>query len=1026
MKKAFSILSKLLIKSIVVFVFCSLFTFAIFQTKWAKRYLTSSLIELAALHNIELSIGEIRGRLPFEWIIDHAEFKMASAPQITAKTVKMRINAFSLIKKKINIYYLHVDQGNCEATSFTADLKAAVYLKGASRFCNIEHLTLENSDFTLQMNGKISRNWEIQSLFVAFSSNNLSSLSPFLPYSLAGSIKGRFEYSEDTLKLKCESQQLSFENFPFLNSSFSLHASKTKHQWKGKCSAFSIFSNLSMDASTSFEWAPSLNWISVNDLIFHAPQTQLCGFFNASLDQKIIKGTLFGNTENLSHFNAIFPNEQLKGKCGFRFDFFPKDNQQSLVTFIRFEDVQRQELQVKNAAVSARIKNLFHSMNGHAHIEAQGIALNALELSDLECDTELNDDHSPFSLLVKGRWHDPIEVMATGNWNPHLPQVAIHWENISGFVLSKAFSLKSPCVCEMTAESFKLSPCTFDIDRGLLFARIDHSPSSSLMKIQGKHFPLELLNLFQNRLQLKGLASFDWDLFSWKPKLQGHFFMQLEQAEVFSGIKEQSFKTKGSLQLHLNDAMAQVNAELCTTDHQFLSLHASIPVALTDFPFLIKINEDMPFSAELTSEGKLEDLFDFINIGAHRLSGKLSCHLLFSKTLSSPFVQGKFHLQNGIYENYMTGTSLKHIKAEAIAHNKDIKLVSFTATDPQEEGDLSATGKITLSMIEQFPFAFDVQLNNLHAISFETLEGKLKGLLHIQGNKKSAVAKGQLEATYANFKIPDHLPGALTDLPMTYVNFPDRIQKKSAPDVSVYPLYLDIDLDVPKNGQVTGKGVNSKWEGALHLSGTYLDIAAKGKLNLVKGDYLFLGKMFSLNSGEIVFYDQPAPSAYLSLSGSCQIQGDEKIQGANVDVFLRGPLTSPALSFQSMPQMPISTLLSRILFNEDPSKISPLQGLQLAQTILSLSGQTTPFFLDKIRKTLGIDRINIVSLGNDPHQVSLQIGKYLMQGVMLSLSSGANERQVAVEVELNKGFIFKAEVDQNEQGKFSLKWHHHY
>lgn len=1020
MKKTFSFFSKLLVKSLVALIFCTLFAFAVFQTKWAKRYLASSLIELAARHNIELSIGEIRGRLPFEWVIDHAEFKVKDVPQISAKTIKIRINAFSLLRKKIDIYYLHVEEGSCITTSFTADLKAAVYLKSASRLCTIDHLTIENADFSLQMNGKIARDWAIQSLFIAFSSNNLSSLSSLLPYSLDGTIKAKFEYSEDAIKFKCDSPQLTFEQFPFLNSSFSLHASKVKQQWKGKCAAFSVFSNLSMDASTSFEWAPALNWLSVNDLIFNAPETQLSGFFNAFIDQKIINGTLFGHAENLSHFNAIFPDEQLKGKCAFRCDLFPKDNQQSLISFIRFEDIQRQELHIKNATISARIKNLFDSMNGHAHIEAQEIALNSLELSDFECKTELKNDHSPFSLHIKGQWHDPVEITASGSWNPHLPQIAIHWETMSGYALSKAFSLKNPCVCEMTAESFKLSPCTFDIDRGSLFARMDHSPASSLMKIQGKHFPLEFLNLLQSRLQLKGFASFDWDLFSWKPKLQGHFFMQLEQAELFSGTKEESFKTKGALQLHLNEGMAQVNAELCTTDQQFLSLYASIPIALDDFPFMMKINEDRPFSAQLSSEGKLEDLFDFINIGAHRLSGKLSCNLLFSKTLSSPFAHGKFQLEDGIYENYLTGTSLKHITAEAIAHDKDIKLVSFTATDPQEEGDLSATGGIRLSRIEQYPFAFEVQLNNLHAISFETLEGKLRGPLHIQGNVKSAIAKGQLEATYAYFKIPDHLPSALVNLPLTYVNFPDRVQKKSSSNISVYPLYLDIDLNIPKTGQVTGKGVNSKWEGALHLSGTYLDIAAKGKLSLVKGDYLFLGKMFSLNSGEIVFYDQPNPSAYLSLSGSCQIQD------AKVDVSLRGPLTSPALSFQSMPQMPISNLLSKILFNEDPSKISPLQGLQLAQTILSLSGQATPLFLDKIRKTLGIDRFNIVSLGNEPNQVSLQIGKYLMPGVMLSLSSGATQRQVAVEVELTRGFLFQAELNQNEQGKFSLKWHHHY
>ena len=91
-----------------------------------------------------------------------------------------------------------------------------------------------------------------------------------------------------------------------------------------------------------------------------------------------------------------------------------------------------------------------------------------------------------------------------------------------------------------------------------------------------------------------------------------------------------------------------------------------------------------------------------------------------------------------------------------------------------------------------------------------------------------------------------------------------------------------------------------------------------------------------------------------------------------------------------------------------------------------MSGNSTPDILEIIRKSLGIDRLTLITSENDPGKISLQIGKYLMRGVLLTLSQGAETRNVTVEVDLKQGITFQAEVNEDQQGKFSLKWHHHY
>ena len=238
---------------------------------------------------------------------------------------------------------------------------------------------------------------------------------------------------------------------------------------------------------------------------------------------------------------------------------------------------------------------------------------------------------------------------------------------------------------------------------------------------------------------------------------------------------------------------------------------------------------------------------------------------------------------------------------------------------------------------------------------------------------------------------------------------------------NIFPLYLDVNLDAKDNVFFEGRGLDSQWQGNLHVTGTHVDVHASGRLLLIKGEYLFAGTAFSLTEGEIIFNDKSSPGSYISINGNCAL--------SDVDVIatLHGPLSAPTLTLQSLPQMPISSLLAHLLFNKDITEISAVQALQLAQAILSLSKSQAPDIMEKIRKTLGIDRLNIVSTAkNDRETISLQIGKYLMRGVLLTLSQGSENRNVSLEVQLRRGFMLQAQIGENERGKFSFKWHHHY
>jgi len=479
-----------------------------------------------------------------------------------------------------------------------------------------------------------------------------------------------------------------------------------------------------------------------------------------------------------------------------------------------------------------------------------------------------------------------------------------------------------------------------------------------------------------------------------------------------------STRTKLSLIGALSGKQLQLEAEMLAPDGQFADIALSTSTNISFSPPFLSLDPSSQMFGELIMEGNLEEIFHFINLGNHRFEGLISARLLMNGTPSSPVFKGNLHWSQGKYRNEMTGTSLKNIEACFHTEKKMLILDQLQANDEQG-GSLLAKGELAMDIKDNFPFTLDASLDNLCFLQFDFISANFSGPLAISGNAHSATAKGALHVDEATLFIPEKLPVDIPQLDVTLLNMPPEcVQGLLSP--SFYPLHYDLQLGAPQKVFVRGRGLNSEWKGNVHLRGTNLNLNAEGQLHLVKGEFSFSGKNFELTQGEIAISDQPSQNAYLNLSGTLSLED------LTVLALLRGPFRSPQLTFQSIPSLPTSSLLSRILFNKDISEISPFQALHLAQTLVSLAGGAAPDLLEKIRTTLGVDRLNIVSAPNGSDQVNIQIGMYLTEGVLVTLSQGIDSNQVIVEVELGKGFVFQAETQEEEEGKFILKWKKNY
>ncbi|MGH7197761.1 MAG: translocation/assembly module TamB domain-containing protein, partial [Candidatus Omnitrophota bacterium] len=417
------------------------------------------------------------------------------------------------------------------------------------------------------------------------------------------------------------------------------------------------------------------------------------------------------------------------------------------------------------------------------------------------------------------------------------------------------------------------------------------------------------------------------------------------------------------------------------------------------YPFQLAIDPKKTIAGHCTIEGHVEQLFDFINVGTQRFGGFLSCRLVCSGSAEKPALFGPLSVQGGFYQNHFIGIGFKNGNIQAVANGSTLAVNHIDVTD-ENQGTATATALFQLT--PRLPFSIKGEISHFRVIQFDWLAASCSGPFTINGNLEKALAQGSLVVDEAEVHIPDQLPSTLPTLPVTFINQPPS----SAPPIvysESYPFYYDLQIHGEDKIRLTGKGLDADLAGDIHLAGKNLNVTPVGILKTKKGKFTFSGKDFKITDGEISFTDA---GSFINITSNLDLPN------LSVTVLFRGSLRSPDLIFQSNPPLPTSSILAHILFNKDISELNASQAGQLAYAIITLSGGAGPNILETIHKNLGIDRLG-VSASDETGNVSVQIGKYLMEGVLITLSQSTEQSQVIVEVEIKGGFVLQAETRFN-------------
>jgi len=314
-----------------------------------------------------------------------------------------------------------------------------------------------------------------------------------------------------------------------------------------------------------------------------------------------------------------------------------------------------------------------------------------------------------------------------------------------------------------------------------------------------------------------------------------------------------------------------------------------------------------------------------------------------------------------------------------------------------------------------------LHLENATTINQDFVQASFSGDLSLLGDLKTGHLAGSLDAHEAIFTIPDQASAMLNTVDVTFINQPNNetIPQAQALDISSneWPLTFDIAVNFPKNLRIEGNFLTSIWQGKLNLQGSDILPMIFGEIKVDHGQYLFNGKPFKINQGNITFAGEPANKT------SLYIIANRDLDEVEIDIILKGPIKNPSISFRSNPPLPQREIISWLLFNQGTSEISSFQGSQLSESITNLdSNQQSTDVMTKIRNTLHIDRLDIsrTGTGNDS-QMNFKVGKYISDDVLLSINRSTVNR-LAIEAALTKRVKLQAEVGDDAQGIMLLKW----
>ncbi len=583
--------------------------------------------------------------------------------------------------------------------------------------------------------------------------------------------------------------------------------------------------------------------------------------------------------------------------------------------------------------------------------------------------------------------------------------------NISRLSLSyqgRQLAIVQPLIIEeIVPGGFRMTGLDVRAEDGEIRGDIEYQQSGVVAKLNIRNLPMQLAALSGVDLIRSGRLDGTVDIDT-RGGARGNFDLQATTLRLKGAQIDDPFDliARGTLDgTALNVTAEMSGAQLV----QPLVATARIPLISVAGSPLPTPDNNAPFNAAVDWSGDVGEIWSFVPLPDHILSGPVVINGRATGTLASPTLSGGATLTGGSYSNLEFGTQLNNMNAKA-DFTSDGRVVFDLTSNDGVTGQISASGSyvVSSSMLDA-----RMALVNAALVRRDDLTAVISGEATARSQGKDIAINGDFRTNYVELRLIGGFGGSLVVVDAIPVGKSAPIYTPPDESGGAGPeILLNVALSFPQQVFVRGRGLDSEWGGRLDVTGSASKPRVVGLIEKRRGGLDLLGKRFELSIGTVRFSGDTNPYVQVRLQRTANdITGWVEVIGTVPDV---------ELEFGSIPALPEGEILPRLLFGRSKQSLTALEAAQLAAGVATLlSGKAG--VLDSVRDAVGVDVLRVE--GDDDGGTSVITGKYLRDEVFVgakqNLSTGATSG--LVEVDVFENFELEAELG-SEESKASVGW----
>lgn len=710
---------------------------------------------------------------------------------------------------------------------------------------------------------------------------------------------------------------------------------------------------------------------------------------------------------NLSQLSPL-AGSKLSGKMIANVDLVKTDNGPATLVKIVSGGASYNDVRIGKIDVAATVPINEPLKSTEAKVQIGSITAGKIEVSSTRIDVTKGQTGLRFAMTTIA---DDARLTLGARLNSVDEAIVVTLDELQANRHGKALKLAKPATIKIHGDAVAIRDLTIQSRDGRLNVDGEASNKSLDLNVNFASMPAELLDMIDQSIGAKGRLNGSARILgpTEKPVVDLNIAWQGASAQSVAqlGLPPVDLRANGRL------AESAFSARLDTSGQDGLAVTTQVKLTGKSYGTL---------NGTVSGRVPLQIANAMLAERDTRLSGIALVNAQLGGSRDTPKLDGEIRFEDATVRDANSGTTLQKVNGTARITETALQIASVRGIG-DKGGEVSLHGAISWSSPSAKIDALTITLDRLKIDDKKQVSGELDGSLVVNGPIDNLMATGRIDLKRLDVLVPEQLPRSVAALNLKHVNAPPQFTKRSGRNDEPQSqggnsiIGLQIVISALDRISIRGRGLDAMLGGELKLRGTSNEPVAEGAFQLVQGRLSLLGRQLDFERGTAAFAGTLEP--YLDMEAVAEADG------VTITVTVSGPASRPEFKFSSQPDLPDDEILARLVFNKSLIKLTPMQIAQLASEVDKIGGLTSgPGMLDKLKSTIGIDRLDVTSEKNGDTAISAgsYVGDSTYVGVRQGLSAGSS--RIIIDHDLTKNLKARGEVgaDGNSKLGIGVEW----